>query len=466
MNGKFFDCTKKILSTLAEHGFNAYIVGGAVRDFLLAQLEDKDLDFSAYVESNLNFDSQDIDITSNARPEDVIRIFDKTVPSGVDYGTVTIFYKGLSFEHTTFRRDLEYKEGTRSPVTEYADNLYEDVLRRDFSINALAIDLDFKVYDYCGGISDLEKGLIRCVGSPKERLLEDPLRKLRAIRFAAQKGFALEEKLKKTLKNDSSLACVSGERIRDELEKILVSKYPDIGLNLLASLGFISSILTELQATIGFDQKNHHHEFDVFTHIVNTVKNIPPNPHLRWAALFHDIGKPLVFSLDDNDLGHFYGHEKKSTALALDIMTRLKFSKADKKRIAKIISYHGSCPKLDKKQLRRWMSKVGENLVGDMICFFEADYISKKKTVSHTDYFAKLKIMTKEILSDKPVFSRKDLAVNGDDLIKELGLLEEDKKNLSKILDHLVKTCIDNPKANSKQGLIKISKEIIAAHRS
>ncbi len=458
MKNTVYNSALQIINVLESNGYPAYIVGGAVRDYYLELCSKK-----ISLEASLNR-APDIDIASSARPEEVRQIFDRTIVTGLKFGTVTILNGDHSFEHTTFRKDLFYPEDSRKPLISFSDTLKEDVSRRDFTMNALALDSSGNIIDYFGGKEDIESSIIRCVGNPEERLKEDPLRKLRAVRFAAQKNLSLDPRLMDAIKKSPDLSVVSPERIRVEMDKILISENPSKGIDLMLKIGLLEEIIPELIPSVGFDQMSKHHEFSVYKHILSVVSKLPPDKNLRWAGLFHDIAKPICFFIGDDGHGHFTGHEEEGAEIADSIMRRLKFSNEDRTKIRNIVYLHGRYPVLKKRPVRKWMakliSKYSMNPI-ELVSFFEADYGGKRTEPLKTNYFDKLKKLMDEIKSEENVFSRGDLKVSGKDLISDLNLREEEYRNLGFIFDQLLDACISQPELNEKQILIDMARDIL-----
>lgn len=306
-----------IMMHLEEYGHKTYLVGGGVRDIF----------------NNKN--PRDYDVTTSATPEQVIGLFKKVVPTGLKHGTVTVLTRDESVEVTTLRKDGIYKDNRHPEEVIYTTKLKDDVARRDFTINSIAIDLEGNVYDYFNGIKDIENKTIRAVGNPDERFNEDSLRMMRAIRFSAQHDFDIESETEESIrKNNYLLQAVSKERIRDELCKILLSDYPGYGIEMLERCKLLEFVIPELCECIGFDQRNIHHNKNVFEHIISVLNNSPKILNVRLAALLHDIAKPKTFSIDENGNGHFYGHHIDSAIMAEEILKRLKF---DNKTIESVV---------------------------------------------------------------------------------------------------------------------------------
>ena len=299
-----------VLNKLNELGYESYICGGAIRDILLNRIV------------------KDFDITTQANPDEVIDIFKgrySVLPTGLQHGTVTVIVDKTPIEVTTFRTDGNYSNNRHPDSVEFVKNVKDDVLRRDFTINGLLYDGE-NIVDLVGGLDDLKHGIIRAIGRPMDRFYDDALRQMRCIRFSSQLGFEVEFKTFIDIKSCNTLIQkISQERIRDELVKILLSDRPSEGIKLLEESGLLQYILPELQECVGFDQHNKYHRKNVFDHILKVLESTPSVLNLRLAALFHDIGKPMCFTIDKNNQGHFYKHHIIGADKTREIMKRLKF---------------------------------------------------------------------------------------------------------------------------------------------
>jgi len=428
----------KILYMLESNGYQAYLVGGCVRDHLIGKKP------------------SDYDVATNATPEDIERIFSdfKIVDIGKKFGTITIVMEEGQVEVTTFRSEDKYIKGRKPENVKYISNLTEDLKRRDFTINAIAYNPKVGFIDPFGGMSDLKLRTIRCVGDPNERLKEDYLRILRAVRFATQLEFTIDvQTANACAKFSSKLKDISKERIRDEFIKILLSDKPSYGIRLMKDLGILQVILPEMIPAIGFDQRNPHHDLTVFEHTLEVLDNTPKVLEVRVAALFHDIGKPYTFKLDENGIGHFYGHEKISTEIAKEVLTRLNFSNELIKNSLVLINEHMNYAKyLNKKYVKRQLQRIGYKNFNNLIDLQIADKLSKKGD-KDLSYFEEKRRILREI-EDEP-YSRSHLAVNGDDL-KALGIQEGPL--IGEVLDYLLEVVIENPKKNNRSDLIEIVK--------
>lgn len=431
------DYVETLLNRLEESGFEAFIVGGSVRDSILGK------------------DPSDYDITTNALPEEIEDVFKdfKTILVGKEFGTVVVVGDKANVEITTYRIEEEYLDGRRPSSVSFSSNIVEDLRRRDFTINAMAYSKKRGLIDPFGGREDLDKKIIKTVGSPKERFLEDHLRILRCVRFSSTLGFEIEDETLKAAKEMSGLlAKISAERIREELFKILLSKKPSYGIRLLHDLNILEIIIPELIDSVGFDQKNPHHEMDVFKHILCVVDNTPPLIELRLAALFHDIAKPSTFSLDEDGVGHFYGHQEEGEIMAETILNRLKTPRrliANAKILIKDhMTQHND---YSKKGLKRLINRVGEDQIFNLL---DLQYADMKCTSEgrDTSLVGIRRAEIKAILEEEEPVEKKQLDIDGNDIVN-LGYKEG--KIIGEILDFLLELVLENPELNKKEILIK-----------
>lgn len=422
----------KVMDVLLRAGFQAYLVGGSVRDILLHR------------------EPADYDVATDARPSEVKSLFPRVIPTGEKYGTVTV-REDMDVEVTTFRRDGRYLDGRRPQSVAFSDSLEEDVLRRDFTVNALAMDRDGRVIDLVNGLPDLERRLVRCVGDPRERFREDALRMMRAIRFACQLEGNLEKRTGDAIKECSALITkVSKERIRDELVKILLSNQPGTGVALLESSGLLAYILPEVQACVGFGQKSEHHDRSVFGHIIATLDGTPPRLNVRLAALLHDIGKPGTFSVDAEVERHFYGHHLEGEKLAREALTRLRFDSKTVSAVATLVREHMSRYKfLRPKNPKKFINAVGVENLQDLFDLQAADIAAHKPPHDFSKLNA-LKDEIRDILVRGEPLTLKDLAVDGD-ILKSWGM--KPGKKLGEMLEVLLEKVLDDPSVNTVEGL-------------
>lgn len=430
---------KIILDTLKNNGYESYIVGGSIRDCKIGTSLPKDYD-----------------VTTNALPEEIIKLFDKTIPTGIEHGTVTVMINGEGYEVTTYRIDGEYLDNRRPDAVIFVSNLKEDLARRDFTINALAFNEEDGLIDYFGGIEDLDNKIIRAVGEPNKRFQEDALRMLRAIRFSARLDFHIEEKTLEAIKANCQLILnVSNERVRDELCKILISNNPKKGLRLLEETKLLESILPELQAAVGFNQKNPHHDKDVFEHILAVVEKCPPELNLRLAALLHDIAKPECFTIDKEGIGHFYGHDKKGVILSEQILRRLKFDNESINKISILVKEHMNVlEKPTDASVKRLINRVGKDLLNYLFALQRADALGSASSEIRLEEIDRVEKKASSILESKVPLSTKELAINGRDLIQEFSL--KPGVEIGDMLKFLLDKVLENPQLNSKKELLAI----------
>lgn len=435
------DSVKVILNTFVKNGYEAYVVGGAIRNYLL------------------NKKIYDYDITTNALPSDIQNLFENTVPTGIKFGTVTVFIDNIGYEVTTFRKDGEYLDFRRPKKVEFSTSLEEDLQRRDFTINALCMDIDENIIDIFGGRHDIDNKIIKCIGNPDERFNEDALRMLRAIRFMCVLEFKIENDTLLSIKrNNMLIKNISVERIVNELNKIFLSNKPSDGIRVLLDTGLIEYILPEMINCVGYKQHNPYHDKDVFEHIMSVLDNIEPKLNLRLAALLHDISKPECFTIDNNGVGHFYGHHKKSSEVAKEILKRLKYSNEMITDVCTLIRYH-YLKEVDMKDkgVKRFINSVGKERLDDMFRLNIAD-IKGKKNSNNFSHVEVLRKKCKLILERKEPMCLKDLAINGNDL-KNLGI--PTGRIYSELLNKTMEYVIDKPDKNNKNELIDYIKSLI-----
>lgn len=423
----------EIINKLENHNFCAYLVGGCVRDWLMG------------------IQPHDYDITTNAMPEQIMAVFsdEKVIPTGLKHGTVTVIYAEKSVEITTFRADIDYKDHRHPERVEFSQSIYDDLKRRDFTINAIAFNPKTGYIDLFDGINDIKSKIIRCVGNADERFNEDALRILRALRFSCQTGFEIENMTAASmLKNKHLLEYVSAERKRDELLKaICTDNFLD---PFMLYREIIAKIIPEIEKCFDFKQRSKYHHLDVYSHLLCTMKNISPTPILRLTMLFHDIGKPYVYT-NDNGIGHFYGHAKVSCDIALKTMKNLRLDNISINKIMFLIKYHDLPLENTDQFIKRWLNKAGKELYFDLIDVHIADDSGKHQDYrGRIDDYLRLKAKAKEIISRGDCFSLTDLKVNGNDMI-DLGFRG---KEIGKVLSHLLNLVISNEIENEKEALL------------
>ena len=429
-----------IIKNLQRHGYDAYAVGGCVRD------------------SILNRKPEDWDITTSAKPEQVKRIFRRTVDTGIEHGTVTVLIGKDGFEVTTYRVDGLYEDGRHPKEVTFTSRLEEDLKRRDFTINAMAYNDDERLVDAFGGMRDLNYHLIRCVGDPKERFSEDALRILRAVRFSAQLAFPIEPETAEAIKSLApNLEKISAERIQAELVKLLVSDHPE-RIQDACELGITKVVLPEWDDMVGVKQNTPHHKYDVAAHTVHALQNVKNDKVLRLTMLFHDIGKPVMKTTDENGRDHFKGHAIASEQIAKTVMKRLKFDNDTIRKVTKLVAYHDYRMEPTGANVRRAMHEIGVELFP----YYLAVRLADTKAQSSYERRGKLEniIQIRELyrnaLRNKECVTLKDLAVTGTDLIN-LGIAPG--KELGTLLNELLDMVIEDPAWNQKGKLCDYVKE-------
>ena len=429
-----------IIKNLQRHGYDAYAVGGCVRD------------------SILNRKPEDWDITTSAKPEQVKRIFRRTVDTGIEHGTVTVLIGKDGFEVTTYRVDGLYEDGRHPKEVTFTSRLEEDLKRRDFTINAMAYNDDERLVDAFGGMRDLNYHLIRCVGDPKERFSEDALRILRAVRFSAQLAFPIEPETAEAIKSLApNLEKISAERIQAELVKLLVSDHPE-RIQDACELGITKVVLPEWDDMVGVKQNTPHHKYDVAAHTVHALQNVKNDKVLRLTMLFHDMGKPVMKTTDENGRDHFKGHAIASEQIAKTVMKRLKFDNDTIRKVTKLVAYHDYRMEPTGANVRRAMHEIGVELFP----YYLAVRLADTKAQSSYERRGKLEniIQIRELyrnaLRNKECVTLKDLAVTGTDLIN-LGIAPG--KELGTLLNELLDMVIEDPAWNQKGKLCDYAKE-------
>lgn len=430
-----------IIHTLQEHGFEAYAVGGCVRDSILGRNPD------------------DWDITTSATPLETKALFARTFDTGIEHGTITVLMDKDAFEVTTYRLDGKYEDNRHPSEVTFTRSLREDLLRRDFTINAMAYNDTEGLVDIFGGLDDLREKTIRCVGDARERFGEDALRILRAVRFAAQLGFKIEEETRNGITELApTLANISAERIQVELIKMLVSPNPGM-LKTAYKLGITKVILPEFDAMMVTNQENPHHKYSVGEHTIKAVEAIRADKTLRLAMLFHDIGKPIMKKMDEKGVAHFKMHDIKGAEMTKQILRRLKFDNDTMNKVVKLVQYHDYRMPAEPRTVRRAMNKIGEDIfpyylevrMADILA--QSEYMQKEKIQNIRD----VRERYEEILERKECVSLKTLAVSGSDLIAS-GM--KPGKEIGEVLNKLLEHVIEHPEANEKQTLLKLKEEL------
>lgn len=433
---------KYIIETIANAGFEAYVVGGCVRDSILGR------------------EPMDWDITASARPDQVKALFPRTIDTGLQHGTVTVMLEGEGFEVTTYRVDGVYEDGRHPKEVRFTPNLEEDLKRRDLTINAMAYNDAEGLVDLFGGIRDMEAGVIRCVGQPEERFGEDALRMLRAIRFSAQLGYGIEDKTLEAIKLLApTLHKISVERIQTELVKLLLSSHPDY-LRTAYQCGVTKVFFPEFDQAMETEQRHPHHCFSVGEHILHSLSYVEADRVLRLTMLFHDIGKPAALTESEEGITHFHGHEAVSAGMAEEIMRRLKFDNDTMQKVCKLVLYHdyGNGSKPNIRSMRRAVNKMGEGVFPALFAVKRADILAQSSYLRQEklEKVEKWEQLYEEVKAGQQCVSLKSLAVTGSDLIAAGW---KPGRELGEVLHALLELVLDHPEYNEKDRLLEEAKK-------
>lgn len=433
---------KYILHRLDEAGFEGYAVGGCVRDALLGR------------------EPKDWDITTNAKPLQVKQLFRRTIDTGLQHGTVTVMLDHTGYEVTTYRIDGEYEDSRHPKEVSFTADLAEDLRRRDFTINAMAYHETKGLVDLFGGVKDLERGVIRCVGDPLERFTEDALRMMRCIRFSAQLGFKIEPQTMEAVATlAGTITKISAERIQTELVQTLVSDHP-MHIRLFYTSGLSRYFLPELDRMMETDQNNPHHCYSVGEHTLHSLELLPADKVLRLAMLFHDVAKPDCRTIDEDGIHHFHGHPAEGAEQTKKILRRLKFDNDTIRRVCQLVRWHDDNPPLTQQNVRRAIYRVGENQYPGIFAVKRADIgaqsdYKKPEKLQYVDAYEKL---YEEIIGQKQCLSVRDLAVNGVDLL-EAGVPQG--RAVGECLQQLFEQVLEKPERNTREYLMEQVRTII-----
>ncbi|MDD2480932.1 MAG: HD domain-containing protein [Lutispora sp.] len=431
-----------VLNRLSDNGYETYLVGGCIRDILMGK------------------PPKDWDITTSALPHEILEVFidRKVVNTGAKYGTVTVILKEGKVEVTTFRSEGAYSDGRHPDWVYFEKTIEADLSRRDFTINSIAFNNAKGLVDLFGGIEDINKGLIRTVGNSSDRFIEDGLRMIRAVRFAANLNFNIhDETLAAMQQLAEKIKTISAERVRDEFFQVIAGANPTYGMNLLLEAGLTPFVLPEILPIVGFEQNNPYHDKDVFKHTLCVLEQTPNVLHIRLAALFHDIGKPYSYTLDDEGIGHFYGHNAKGVEIAIDALKRLRCPNKLIKQVTLLVDYHMKYYKKNQKtELKRLIGEIGRENISDLLILQKADAMCKKKLRLIANA-VEMETAVEEIFHQKEPIFIEELAISGDDL-KQLGL--EQGVIIGKVLDELLNIVLEKPELNEKDTLMEIAHHI------
>lgn len=422
-----------ILKALEQQGYEGYFVGGCVRDLLLGR------------------EPEDWDITTSALPETVLKLFEGyAIPTGIQHGTITVLVGEESFEVTTYRVDGTYKDHRHPESVYFTPSLKEDLKRRDFTINAMAMNRYGEIVDPYGGQQDLDSGVIRCVGAAEKRFREDALRMMRALRFSAVLGFSIEEETAREIHAFANLLQnVSAERIRVELVKLICGKYAvPILLDYADVLG---SVLPEILPAVGLDQKNFHHCYTVWEHIVRSVGYIEADEVLRMTMLLHDLGKASCMTIDEAGVGHFRGHADISCLIGKEMMKRLRFDRSTEERVLTLVKWHDIPIEPTERAMRRVLNKIGLENTKALLKVKRADNLAQApKFLDRQQQITELEHLLDAVLEKNACFSLKQLAINGHDLMA----LGYQGKEVGSMLRELLNQVIDGKVENTRQALL------------
>ena len=424
-----------ILDKLHQSGHEAYVVGGCVRDALLGR------------------EPNDWDITTSALPSEVKEIFPRTIDTGLKHGTVTVLIGRESFEVTTYRVDGVYEDGRHPKQVTFTPSLSEDLRRRDFTINAMAYDPGSGLVDLFGGQEDLTDGVIRAVGDPVQRFTEDALRILRAFRFAAQLGYSIDpETLRAASSLSRNLEKISSERIREELEKILLSDNPDILMKAYKA-GITAVFLPEFDVCMETPQNNPHHCYSVGEHILKSVSLVRKDKVLRLTMFLHDFAKPAYRTTDGAGIDHFRGHAEAGSEMAREILKRLKYDNDTLRKVVTLVKWHDRPIRSTEPSVRKAVGKIGEDLFPLILEVKQADLLAQSMFLREEkqEMLDRIKKLYKGIVQRGDCLSLKDLAVNGTDLI-EAGV--RPGREMGAILARMLEDVLDVPSHNNRDYLL------------
>lgn len=444
---KLPDNVSYLINILEEDGYEAYVVGGCVRD------------------SFLNKQPHDWDICTSAKPEDVVDLLDcyddiEVFLTGLKHGTITAHINGENYEITTYRIDGEYSDNRRPDSVIFTDDILEDLSRRDFTINAMAYSNIGTIIDPFDGYYDLVRRIVRCVGNPDDRFKEDGLRILRALRFAATYGFTIENETASAIhRNRELLKNISAERIQSELCKMLCGRGV---LNILLEYKDVMEIIIpELKPCIGFNQRTRWHRYDVYDHIAHAVGGYRGDDiSINMALLLHDIGKPECFTVDAMNNGHFYGHSINSRRIAEDVLQRLKFDNKTTNEVLDLVQYHDADIQPNFRSVRRWLNRIGPEMLKKLMAVRLYDIYAQSDVnqISRVDKIFMISNIASEVVLNRQCFQIKNLAINGCDI---LALGVEPGPKVGEVLNHLIDKVIDEDLENEHEVLVEATKEYL-----
>lgn len=435
MQIKLPENVKKIIEKLESAGFEAYAVGGCVRDSLLGRTPN------------------DWDITTSAKPLETKALFKRTFDTGIKHGTISVLLDKEIYEVTTYRIDGEYEDSRHPKEVSFTSVLSEDLLRRDFTINAMAYNPRRGLVDLYGGVEDLQNKIIRCVGNPYDRFSEDALRIMRAVRFASQLDYSIEENTRTAIKELApTLKKISAERIQAELVKMMTGEHPEY-IETAYELGITKEFIPEFDRAMECAQNNPNHAYSVGVHTVKVLQGLPADKVLRLAGLFHDLGKVVTKTTDHNGIDHFKNHPAASAEIAREVLNRLKFDRDTETKVCNIVAYHDWAREAKPENIRRFINRIGEDAFPMIFTFNRADYRGQgnynlESKLEHVD---KLEEAYRNVVANKECVSLKSLAVTGKDILAA-GIPAGPE--VGKIMNSLLEEVLDDPSKNNREYLI------------
>lgn len=435
------DAVSGIIRTLQKAGYEAWAVGGCVRDSVLGRTPD------------------DWDITTSATPGQVKALFARTVDTGIRHGTVTVWMGRTGYEVTTYRIDGIYEDGRHPKEVTFTASLKEDLKRRDFTINAMAYNEESGLVDLFGGIEDIRKKMLCCVGDPRERFSEDALRMMRAVRFSAQLDYVIAPETKQAIKSLShTLDKISAERIQAEFSKLLVSGHPE-RIRVCYETGLTRVFFPEFDRMMETGQNNPHHLYSVGEHTIRALSRIPNDRVLRLAVLLHDAGKPQTLSRDANGIDHFHGHAAVSAKIAETFLRRLKYDNDTIRKVVRLVRAHDVRIEPGTENMRRALNRLGADLFPGLFALKEADLRAQSdyKRKEKEEQLSRMRADYEKVMACGDCFCLKDLAVGGADLIA-LGF--RPGKEMGEILQALLEQVLEDPARNTREELLKTALQI------